>query len=432
MNGRAERRARRLGLVGSAERVVYAAAPSPLDIVLRIAGVLVALVVLAVLLVRLGPWAEGLFGGSVGFVLYSAARVASAIAFVLLVWNAVAWAFRFYVLTDRRAVWVSGVFRRLIVECELVDVRQSVMFQPLRQRVFGLGTIGLATAGTDAYEMIWSAVPDPAGVLRVVRETAEAARLRGQGAEPRDQQSQKQSQEKQDQSSTGRGVRVMDDEKSAERLRRSGDGGDKGGRIPVIGLVGGIGAGKSAVASAFAGLGCVVADSDREVRAALDRPEIVREIGSWWGGRVINEDGTVNRREVAAIVFADVEERRRLESLLHPLVHAARVEVIRRASADGARAVIVDAPLLFEAGVDRECDAVVFVEASREVRARRVKESRGWDVDELARRESTQMPIEEKRSRSGYVIVNEGGFDEIRPQAERVLVEVESSVGGRG
>ena len=96
-------------------------------------------------------------------------------------------------------------------------------------------------------------------------------------------------------------------------------------------------------------------------------------------------------------MFADVEERRRLESLLHPLVHAARVEVIRRASADGARAVIVDAPLLFEAGVDQECDAVVFVEASREVRARRVKESRGWDSDELARRESTQMPIEEKR-----------------------------------
>lgn len=425
MNGRAERRVRRLGLVGSAERVVYAAVPSPLDIVLRIAGVLVALVVLAVLLIRLGPWAEGLFGGVVGFVLSSAARAVAAIAFVLLVWNGVAWAFRFYVLTDRRAVWVSGVFRRLIVECELVDVRQSVMFQPLRQRVFGLGTIGLATAGTDAYEMIWSAVPDPAGVLRVVRETAEAARLRGQGAEPRDQQSQ----EKQAQSSTGRGVRDMDDEKRAEYLRRSGD---VVGRIPVIGLVGGIGAGKSEVASAFAGLGCVVADSDREVRAALDRPEIVRELGLWWGGRVINEDGTVNRREVAAIVFSDVEERRRLESLLHPLVHAARVEVIRRASADGARAVIVDAPLLFEAGVDRECNAVVFVEASREVRARRVRESRGWDDDELARRESTQMPIEEKRSRSGFVIVNEGGFDEIRPQAERVLVEVESSAKGGG
>jgi len=426
VNKRAERMARRLGLVAQNERVLIAAAPSPLDIVLSVLGRLIALIVLAFLLTRLAPWAAGVFGPTLAVWISGVVGLVLIVAAALVFWSAVVWAFRVYLLTDRRAVWVSGVFRRLVVECELADVRQAVMFQPLRQRVFGLGTIGLATAGTDTYEVVWSAMVDPAAALALVRETTAAARRPGpqQNSQQHPQQhSPQQAMTKPSDQHNQSGPADHQTDPHALRIR-----GGNNGRLPVIGIVGGIGAGKSEVASVFASLGCAVADSDRQVRAALDEPEIIRTLESWWGPEVLHADGSVNRSGVAAIVFEDQEQRRRLESLLHPLVHAARVDVIRHAAENGARAVIVDAPLLFEAGVDRECDAVVFVDAPQELRAQRVRLARGWSEQELARREASQMPIDQKRALCRFAIVNDGDLDKIRPQAERVLAELESSV----
>lgn len=85
-----------------------------------------------------------------------------------------------------------------------------------------------------------------------------------------------------------------------------------------------------------------------------------------------------------------------------------RAEAIERARGLGARAFVIDAPLLFEAGLDGECDAVVFVDAPREVRLERVRRTRGWDESELARREAAQLRVEEKRRRSDVVVSNDG------------------------
>ena len=192
------------------------------------------------------------------------------------------------------------------------------------------------------------------------------------------------------------------------------------GRPPVIGLTGGIGAGKSAVAAIFAELGCVVSDSDRDSRAVLAEPEILETIRKWWGPGVITSDGRPDRSAIAERIFRNSEDRTRLEGLVHPRVHAAREQSFATAPAS-TRALVIDAPLLFEAGIDGSCDAVVFVDAPRDIRLERVCSNRGWDESEWSRRESAQMPLEEKRSRATVVIDNSVGIDSLRSKVEAVL-----------
>ncbi|MEZ6244210.1 MAG: dephospho-CoA kinase [Phycisphaerales bacterium] len=197
-----------------------------------------------------------------------------------------------------------------------------------------------------------------------------------------------------------------------------------GRRVPVIGLAGAIGSGKSSVARAFASLGCLVTDSDAQTRAALDRDDVKRQIVSWWGGSVLDASGAIDRSEVARIVFTDATQRERLEALLHPFARRARDEVIERAERENVPAVVIDAPLLFEAGLDAECDRVIFVDAPREVRLRRVHDSRGWDAAEVDRREKAQLPLEDKRRRSDDILVNAGREEDLIPRVEALLSEI--------
>jgi dephospho-CoA kinase len=192
-------------------------------------------------------------------------------------------------------------------------------------------------------------------------------------------------------------------------------------RPAVIGLAGGIGSGKSAVARALAFLGCVVSDSDTGARAALDRPDVLGELVSWWGPGVRAPAGGADRRAIASIVFERPGERARLEALIHPILHAERSALLNRAQADGAAAVVIDAPLLFEAGLDAQCDAVVFVDAPREQRLERVRASRGWDEAELLRREKAQWELDRKRSASDHVVVNDASEAGLTEQVGRVF-----------
>ena len=100
--------------------------------------------------------------------------------------------------------------------------------------------------------------------------------------------------------------------------------------------------------------------------------------------------------------------------------------MIEEAQAAGARGVIVDAPLLFEAGIDAECDAVVFVDAPRQQRLERVRQTRNWDPVELDRREAAQLPLEEKRARSQYVLENQGDAASVDSQVQSILADIEN------
>lgn len=177
----------------------------------------------------------------------------------------------------------------------------------------------------------------------------------------------------------------------------------------VIGLAGGIGSGKSAASRAFAALGCAVIDSDAEAHAALDRLDVRAEIERWWGPAAMGPEGRVDRARLASIVFRDPSQRKRLEELIHPLLRTTRTSAIEAARRAGAPAVILDAPLLYEAGLEAECDVVVFVDAPRDARVERVRASRGWTEAELDRRERAQTALETKRADADYVILNDSG-----------------------
>jgi dephospho-CoA kinase len=201
---------------------------------------------------------------------------------------------------------------------------------------------------------------------------------------------------------------------------------------PVIGIAGGIGSGKSFVARLFGEMGCAVVDSDAQVRAAYRDPAIRGTIRQWWGDGMFLADGEINRPAVAKKVFGDETERRRLERLIHPWVAEARRRELSAAAEDPqVVAYVWDTPLLFEAGLDGECDAVVFVDAPFEQRLGRVRQARGWDEAELLRREKSQWPLDKKQRISDYVVTNTADADDARGQVREVLSRILARTSNR-
>jgi len=182
-------------------------------------------------------------------------------------------------------------------------------------------------------------------------------------------------------------------------------------RTPVIGILGAIASGKSAVTRALAALGAAVHDADKEVGELLNAPEVLERIAREVDPRAV-AGGALDRKALADAVFADADTRAALEAILHPPV----LESARRLARNpppGASAVVIDAPLLIEAGLDALCDELWYVDTPREVRVRRASDTRGWSEDELDRRERAQIPLEEKRGRADRVIDNSGSLDEL-------------------
>lgn len=194
---------------------------------------------------------------------------------------------------------------------------------------------------------------------------------------------------------------------------------------PVIGLCGGIGAGKSTVAAAFEALGCLVIDSDRLSHEMINTPQVQRQLAAWWGPEVIRADGWTDRQRVGQIVFGDPQERKRLESLLHPLIAERRAAIISVGNTNPAvKAIILDSPLLLESNLDRLCDKIVFVDASEALRVQRLQRARDWDLEQLRKRERWQLPSVEKRQRADYVISNEGSPRELQQQVAGTLADI--------
>lgn len=194
---------------------------------------------------------------------------------------------------------------------------------------------------------------------------------------------------------------------------------------PILGLAGGIGSGKSTVARLMGTLGGYVIDADAIAREALQRPEVRRELVEWWGAEVLDAEGRVDRKRLADRVFHDPPQRQRLEGLIHPLVQRERVERVAAARADpSVRFIVLDVPLLFEVGLDKECDRIVFVNADRQTRLERVRRTRGWDERELERREKNQWPMDRKRAASHDIIVNNGDEAQCLEQVRSILKRI--------
>lgn len=198
----------------------------------------------------------------------------------------------------------------------------------------------------------------------------------------------------------------------------------------VIGLTGGIGTGKSTVASMLEALGAVVIDSDAIVHE-LQAPgtPLLAEIVAAFGGEILRDDGSLDRARLGALVFSDPDARAKLNAIVHPAVGRESLRRLEAARASGADLVVLDIPLLYETRLHGTAsranlgvETVVVVYAPRELQIRRQVERNGYDRAEAERRVDAQIPIEEKRRRADHVIDNSGSLEATRGQV-RALYE---------
>jgi len=191
---------------------------------------------------------------------------------------------------------------------------------------------------------------------------------------------------------------------------------------PLIGVAGGIASGKSYVTDLLSAKGAAVIVADTAAHRVLELEEVKQLVRERWGDAVFGSDGKVDRTRLGQIVFAaspdGPSELKYLESLIHPRVREMIFRQIAELAADPqVPAIVLDVPLLVEAGWNKICPFVLFVDAAQEVRERRAAE-RGWSREELARREAAQLPLETKRQQADVVIDNSGSKAETAAQVE--------------
>jgi dephospho-CoA kinase len=184
----------------------------------------------------------------------------------------------------------------------------------------------------------------------------------------------------------------------------------------VIGLTGGVGAGKSEALAALGRLGAATVSSDELVRELLGSKEVRELLVERWGDDVA-PNGEVDRERIGAIVFERPEELDWLEGVLHPRV-AERIAAWRDALPAGTQLAVVEVPLLFETGMEPFFEAVVSVVAPDEERKRRIA-ARG--VGALADRSGRQLSQAEKARRATYVVENDGSLAELEARLAELL-----------
>jgi dephospho-CoA kinase len=190
----------------------------------------------------------------------------------------------------------------------------------------------------------------------------------------------------------------------------------------VVGLVGGMGSGKSQVAAELSRHGGRVISADRLGHEALRQPEIRAKIVDRWGRGILDEQGEIDRRKLGAIVFADPAQRRELEVVVFPWIERGIEKEIAQAQADPRVAMIVlDAAIMMETGWSKFCDRIIYVDAPREIRLQRLAAQRGLTAKEVEMREAAQLSLTEKVRRADDVIDNSGSPDQLTGQVEKLL-----------
>ncbi len=195
--------------------------------------------------------------------------------------------------------------------------------------------------------------------------------------------------------------------------------------LRLIGLTGGIGAGKSEVARVFRWAGIPVVDADGIAREQMRSGHpVYEEVVAAFGRDVLGSDGEIARRRLARVVFADPERLRTLNRITHPHVVA---EVERRLAIlaeMGHPVAVVEAALIVEAGLHGSLDGLVTVAASEDDRATRVAARDGVSLDEVRARMATQVSDAERARVATWVVVNDGSLDDLRRRAARLAVLV--------
>jgi dephospho-CoA kinase len=193
-----------------------------------------------------------------------------------------------------------------------------------------------------------------------------------------------------------------------------------------VGLTGSIAVGKSFVARVLAELGCHVIDADQTAREVVEPGSPgLRALTERFGAETLLSDGTLNREQLGALVFADEEKRQVLNSILHPYIIAKQDELLRALEGKDPNGVAVaDAALMIESGGYRRFDKLIVVHCDPEEELRRLMARDHLSRDEAEARIRSQMPQEEKMKLADYLIDTSAGFDAARERTEKVYREL--------
>ncbi len=184
----------------------------------------------------------------------------------------------------------------------------------------------------------------------------------------------------------------------------------------IIGLTGGVGTGKSTVAAMLRRSGACVLDADRIGHRLISRgTPAYRRIVRTFGTGILGRGGAIDRRKLGRLVFKEKRLRKALEAILHPaIIRAIRDDAARC----GKRLVVVDAPLLFETGLQKDVDLTVVVTASRGTQIRRCAARTGLSREEILSRMAAQMPLERKVRSADFIIDNNGSLEKTKSQVD--------------
>ncbi|SIN86473.1 dephospho-CoA kinase [Singulisphaera sp. GP187] len=213
----------------------------------------------------------------------------------------------------------------------------------------------------------------------------------------------------------------------------------KHGQVPVIGIIGEIGGGKSQVAAFMAERGALVLDADAVGHSLLNQRPVREQVLDRFGPAILapatdpESEPLIDRGILGSLVFAQPALLGDLETILHPRMQVTFEKAIARAQRQGkVSAVVIDAAILLEAGWDSLCDTVLYVDAPRPQRLTRLVETRGWTEEKLVLRERAQSAPEEKRRQADLVFVNDGSLDRLKEEVNRFWDKKITSANKRG
>lgn len=194
--------------------------------------------------------------------------------------------------------------------------------------------------------------------------------------------------------------------------------------VPTIGILGGIGSGKSSVVRHVTEFRLEIIDADKVGHDLLRDPDVVERLRQTFPISVFDTDGQVIRSRLAERVFGKSTEHQaaltQLEQIIHPAIHREIKRQIQTVSA-GVDALILDAAILLETGWADECDYLIYIDTPEALRIERVQHSRHWSAEELKLRESSQLPLETKRQRADYIVDNSSSIEDAAQQLTGIL-----------
>lgn len=192
-----------------------------------------------------------------------------------------------------------------------------------------------------------------------------------------------------------------------------------------IGLTGGFGSGKSLVSNIYRQAQIPIIDADEIARFVVEQNSpSLKQIQEIFGDKILEKDGTLNRLRLAEIVFKNNEAREKLNKIIHPAILKHMNLEFSKHERAGDALVIVDAPLLFETGLDKKMDLNIVVWTPEDICLSRLVQYRGFTEEEARLRMEAQIPIEEKREKADYIIDNAGSVEETREQSLALLNEI--------